>query len=73
MGGVYCENTDIAALGRVDLGDDWNKTDSMRHTGVLPYAVDPEAADRLWALSEQLLGLKSAEAERDSGNPFLMC
>ena len=24
---------------------------------VMPYAVDPEAADGLWSLSEQLLGL----------------
>jgi hypothetical protein len=23
--------------------------------GVMPYAVNPEAADRLWRLSEQLL------------------
>jgi len=73
MGGVYCENTDIAALARIAPVDGWKKGDSMRHTGVSPYAVDPEAADRLWTLSEQLLGLKSAEAERDSGSPFLMC
>jgi hypothetical protein len=25
--------------------------------GVMHYAVDPEAAERLWTLSEQLLGL----------------
>jgi hypothetical protein len=26
----------------------------------MPYAVDPEAAERLWSLSEQLLGLEPA-------------
>ncbi len=25
--------------------------------GVMPYAVDPKAADRLWSLSEQLTGV----------------
>jgi hypothetical protein len=30
--------------------------------GVMPYAVDPEAADRLWTLCEQLLGLGQNEA-----------
>jgi hypothetical protein len=29
--------------------------------GVMHYAVDPEAADRLWNLSEQLLGLEPCE------------
>jgi hypothetical protein len=26
--------------------------------GVMPHAVDPKAADRLWMLSERLLGLQ---------------
>lgn len=59
-GGVYCENCDIAAIvSNKDSAED--QVDSTQHTqqiGVMPYAVDPEAANRLWSLSEQLLGLK---------------
>jgi hypothetical protein len=60
MGGVYCENCDIAPLVRKE--DEANRSsDGIRQVGskplgVMPYAVDPEAADRLWTLSEQLLG-----------------
>jgi NAD(P)-dependent dehydrogenase (short-subunit alcohol dehydrogenase family) len=43
LGGVYCENCDIAAV-KSD-GDD----------GVRPYAIDPEAAQRLWTWSERAL------------------
>jgi NAD(P)-dependent dehydrogenase (short-subunit alcohol dehydrogenase family) len=40
MGGVYCENCDIAPV--TTEGD----------TGVRPYAIDPSTARRLWAWSE---------------------
>lgn len=58
MGGVYCENCDIAppvskerqAKARSDT------TRPPGAMGVMPYATDPEAAERLWSLSEQLLG-----------------
>lgn len=67
MGGVYCENCDIAPLVPEEdaakgsnaplrrFGDAIRQVGSMP-LGVMPYAVDPEAADRLWSLSEQLLG-----------------
>jgi NAD(P)-dependent dehydrogenase (short-subunit alcohol dehydrogenase family) len=55
MGGVYCENNDIAPLEPVDTATGWKIGDSMRRNGVMPYAVDPEAADRLWSLSERLI------------------
>jgi NAD(P)-dependent dehydrogenase (short-subunit alcohol dehydrogenase family) len=58
MGGVYCENNNIASLGSANKADDWELGDSTRHTGVMPYAIDPEAADRLWTLSGQLTGIK---------------
>jgi NAD(P)-dependent dehydrogenase (short-subunit alcohol dehydrogenase family) len=48
MGGVYCENCDIA---RELPGDD-----SRELHGVRPRATDPVAAGRLWQLSEQLTG-----------------
>jgi NAD(P)-dependent dehydrogenase (short-subunit alcohol dehydrogenase family) len=43
LGGVYCENCDVAAI-KAD-GDD----------GVRPYAIDPDAARRLWAWTERFL------------------
>jgi NAD(P)-dependent dehydrogenase (short-subunit alcohol dehydrogenase family) len=55
IGGVYCQNSDIAPLVTEALGA--NPIGSMA-LGVMPHAVDPDAADRLWSLSEQLLRLK---------------
>jgi NAD(P)-dependent dehydrogenase (short-subunit alcohol dehydrogenase family) len=48
MGGVYCEDCDIARA----LASD----DSKELHGVRPRATDPVAAGRLWQLSEQLTG-----------------
>ena len=53
MGGVYCVNCEIAPLI-----DPTSMTAGLGSTrpGVLPYAVDPQAASQLWELSETLLG-----------------
>jgi len=51
-GGVYCENCDISPL--VTAADEAAWRESMGIPGVLPYAVDPEAAGRLWEVSERL-------------------
>ncbi|MDE1147824.1 MAG: oxidoreductase [Azospirillaceae bacterium] len=60
-GGVYCENCDIARLlapgEEAALGTPTTRRPGAVMGGVLPYAVDPAAADRLWELSEQLLDL----------------
>jgi hypothetical protein len=64
MGGVYCENGDIAVLG--EEGAPLNLEDSNKLFGVLRYAIDPEAADRLWTLSKQLLGLKTRSGLTDA-------
>lgn len=48
MGGVYCEDCDIACALTSD--------DSKELHGVRPRAMDPVAAGRLWQLSEQLTG-----------------
>ena len=48
LGGVYCENCDIA--GPVPA-------DSTELLGVSPWAIDPGLADRLWILSERLTGV----------------
>ncbi|MGS0894317.1 SDR family NAD(P)-dependent oxidoreductase [Burkholderia stagnalis] len=45
-GGVYCEDCDIAT---VTTGDE--------EAGVRPHAIDPEQAERLWALSAGLSGV----------------
>lgn len=55
MGGVYCHNCDIAPLVTERLES--NQFGSIA-LGVMPHAVDRKAADRLWNLSEQLLGLR---------------
>jgi NAD(P)-dependent dehydrogenase (short-subunit alcohol dehydrogenase family) len=44
-GGVYCEDVDIARAVPAD---------HKEMNGVLPWAIDHEAAERLWQLSEQL-------------------
>jgi NAD(P)-dependent dehydrogenase (short-subunit alcohol dehydrogenase family) len=49
MGGVYCQDVDVAPT---------LPPDSSGNIGVRPYAIDPEAAERLWTLSEQLAGVK---------------
>ena len=55
MGGVYCHNCDIAPIVTETLAS--NPIGSMA-LGVMPHAVDPKAADRLWTLSEHLVGLQ---------------
>ncbi|MET8804209.1 oxidoreductase [Streptomyces sp. NPDC004546] len=52
LGGVYCENCDISPLVSPEGEAEW-RADPGR-PGVLPYAVDPEAAARLWEVSERL-------------------
>ena len=47
LGGVYCEDCDIAEIA---------STAENLTSGVLAYAIDPEQAARLWALSAELTG-----------------
>ncbi|QHV98080.1 SDR family NAD(P)-dependent oxidoreductase [Spirosoma endbachense] len=55
LGGVYCENADVAEL---DLGNiDHHYDDPLTLRGVKPYSVDAENAKRLWTLSEELTGV----------------
>jgi NAD(P)-dependent dehydrogenase (short-subunit alcohol dehydrogenase family) len=55
IGGVYCENCDVA---EIDLGNIEKKYDDpSTQRGVQPYAVDEAKAKRLWNLSEQMLGM----------------
>lgn len=57
-GGVYCENTDIAVLDTdFDPSESWSD-DVEKIKGVMPFALDADAARQLWALSEQLTGVR---------------
>lgn len=55
MGGVYCENCDVAQLESAEHATGFSFTRLEKHDGLLPYAVDLDAAKRLWEVSEQLL------------------
>ena len=60
VGGVYCENCDIARLepeGEATIRE-FNRL--TRHDGVLPYALDLDAAQRLWDMSEKLVSTGGA-------------
>ena len=46
VGGRYLEDCAIAAP--------WTEEAPM--SGYMPYALDPERAERLWAVSEKLIG-----------------
>ncbi len=48
IGGVYCEDCDITAPA----------VEGDMTRGVAAYATDPEAAERLWTLSEQATGVR---------------
>ncbi len=57
LGGLYCENTEVANID--------NTTNELKELnsldlpgGVMPYAIDPDNASRLWDISEQLTGIK---------------
>jgi NAD(P)-dependent dehydrogenase (short-subunit alcohol dehydrogenase family) len=52
LGGVYCDNCDISPLVAPEDEAAWRKATGP--SGVLSYAVDPQAAARLWEVSEQL-------------------
>ncbi|WP_188195345.1 SDR family NAD(P)-dependent oxidoreductase [Nonomuraea sp. SYSU D8015] len=49
MGGVYCEDCDIAEVA----------TDADATSGVRPHAIDPDQAARLWCLSAELTGVNA--------------
>lgn len=48
LGGLYCANCDIASI-----------SDDGAETSVRAYAVDPDEAARLWALSAELTGVNA--------------
>lgn len=55
IGGVYCENADIAELDAGNIPHNYDEPLSLH--GVQPYSIDVENAKRLWVLSEEMTGL----------------
>jgi hypothetical protein len=51
MGGMYCEDADIAGAVPADLSEP---------RGVRPWAMDPGLAERRWTLTEQWTGVALA-------------
>ena len=56
IGGVYCEDADIAEIDEGNIVHNYDDPATLR--GVKPYAVNADYAQRLWQLSEELTGLK---------------
>jgi len=57
LGGVYCENTEVAVIDRGDDDPVKRMHGVTRIEGVMEYALDAEAAKKLWTLSEKLTGV----------------
>ena len=53
-GGVYCLDCDVAELVELQAREG---SDQMVD-GVIPWAVNPDSAERLWKLSEEMTGVK---------------
>ncbi len=58
-GGVYCENCDISPLAPDSNTRIEQPAELMHLGGVLSYAIDPQAAQRLWEMSETMLGFQT--------------
>ena len=55
IGGVYCEDADIAELDEGNIEHNYDNPLSLR--GVEPYSVDAGNAQKLWALTEKMINL----------------
>lgn len=56
IGGVYCENCDIAEIDNGQIEHRYDEPSTIR--GVQSYSIDHENAERLWKLSEEMIGIK---------------
>jgi NAD(P)-dependent dehydrogenase (short-subunit alcohol dehydrogenase family) len=59
LGGVYCENVEIARVVPPDERSGWVSDDSGRKVGVMPSAIDPVSAERLWSVSVEMTAASS--------------
>lgn len=55
IGGVYCENADIAQLDTGNITHDYSNPGSLH--GVKPYSLDAANAKKLWSLTEEMTGI----------------
>lgn len=55
MGGMYCENADVAELDNGNIEHNYSEPLSLR--GVKPYSVDAHNAQKLWGLTEEMTGI----------------
>lgn len=55
IGGVYCEDTDVAELDEGNIPHNYDEPLSLR--GVQPYSVDAGNAQKLWILTEEMTGI----------------
>lgn len=55
IGGVYCEDADVAELNTGNIRYQFDEPSTLR--GVMPYSVDAENAKKLWTLSEKMTGV----------------
>lgn len=54
LGGVYCEDVNIASL--LDMQNKQGLPSLKEHLhGVMPYAVDPDEAEQLWEISKKMI------------------
>ncbi|MBL1222849.1 SDR family NAD(P)-dependent oxidoreductase [Chryseobacterium sp. L7] len=58
IGGMYCENCDIAEINLGQIEHRYDEPATIR--GVQSYSIDRENAERLWKLSEEMLGFTFA-------------
>lgn len=56
LGGVYCENCDIAEIDLGQIEHRYDNPSTIR--GVQPYSINKENAEHLWKLSEEMLGIQ---------------
>jgi len=56
IGGVYCEDADIAELLSEDPTVQSNA--KLHHSGVLAYSLDQSSAKRLWSLTREMTGIE---------------
>lgn len=58
MGGVYCEDVEIAEFNPDFYNSGEWRNNMFELKGPAPFALDPEAAQKLWTISEELTGIK---------------
>ena len=58
IGGVYLENVEVAEFNADFYNSGEWRNNMLSLKGAAPFALDPEAAKKLWAVSEELIGVK---------------